>query len=196
MTFRVLRPGALVLVVLLGSWSTVVLAETTVEHLVGRPQFSEGKAFGYFVWKEGDTFKVRWTTFGAKHHFNGRVFVEDGEVKSLKRIDVDTERKVISPGRAPRIVRGPRGRVRGVTGGRPPIVATREEDKIVQETEHLIRFVTLTDDDIDGFDFKVSDSTRLLRFVLEIEGVPRPAEVEIGRDNFKPKENPLIVRLK
>src|SRR6185295_10057282 len=106
------------------------------------------------------------------------------------------ERKVIAPGRPPRVVRGPRGRVRGVAGGRAPVVASREEDKIEQETERLIRFVTRTDDDIDGFDVKVTDSTEVIRFVLEIDGQPRPAEVEVGRENFKPNENPLVVRLR
>jgi hypothetical protein len=173
-----------------------IVADTVAARFDGRPKFSEGKALGYFVWKEGDTWKLRWTTFGAEHRFSGRVAVEGGEIKSMKRIDVDTERKVIAPGRAPRVVRGPRGRVRGLRGGRAPVVALRDEDKIQQENERLIRFMTRTDDDIDGIDFKVSDDARLLRFVLEIDGVPRPAEVEVGSGNFKPNENPLIVRLR
>jgi len=174
----------------------LVLADTAPARFDGRPKFSEGKALGYFVWNDGDTWKLRWTTFGAEHRFTGRIHVEGGEITSLKRIDVDTERKVIAPGRAPRVVRGPRGRVRGRVGGRAPVVASREEDKIEQETEHLIRFVTRTDDDIDGLDFKVTGATQLLRFVLEIDGTPRPAEVEVGRSNFKPNETPLIVRLR
>jgi hypothetical protein len=36
----------------------------------------------------------------------------------------------------------------------------------------------------------------VLRFVLEIDGVPRPGEVEVGRENFKPNETPLVVRLR
>jgi hypothetical protein len=135
-------------------------------------------------------------TFGAEHRFSGSIRVEGGAIQSLKRIDVDTERKVIVPGLAPRIARGPRGRVLGPVGGRAPVVASREEDRIEQETERLIRFITRTDDDLDGLDFKVTETTGLLRFVLEIDGVPRPAEVEVGRDNFKPNENPLVVRLR
>ena len=173
-----------------------VLADTAPARFDGRPTFSEGKALGYFVWKDGDTWKLRWTTFGAERRFSGRIHVEGGEITSLKRIDVDTERKVIAPGRAPRVVRGPRGRVRGRVGGRAPVIASRAEDKIEQETEHFIRFVTRTDDDIDGLDFKVTDATQLLRFVLEIDGAPHPAEVEVGKSNFKPNENPVIVRLR
>src|SRR5207344_2547957 len=99
-------------VVLLLALPASVFADTDASRLVGRPSFSEGKALGYFVWKDGDTWKLRWTTFGAEHRFSGRVTVEGGDVQSLKRIDVDTERKVIAPGRPPRVVRGPFGRVR------------------------------------------------------------------------------------
>src|SRR5687768_8602448 len=65
-----------------------------------------------------------------------------------------------------------------------------EGDRIEQENEQLIRFGARTDDDLDGFEFKVSESARVLRFILEIDGSPRPAEVEVGRENFKPAENP------
>jgi len=171
-------------------------ADIGVERLAGRPQFSEGDALGYFIWKDGDTFKLRWTTFGANHRFSGRIVVEGGEFRSFKRIDPDTERKVLVPGRPPRVRRGPGGRVRSVRGGRAPVVATRDEDVIVQETERLIRFNTETDDDLDGAEFEVTGDATLLRFVLEIDGEPRPAEVEVGRGNFKPAEHPLVVRLR
>ncbi len=74
-------------------------------------------------------------------------------------------------------------------------MAEREEDRIEQETEHLLRFNTRTDDDIDGFDFKTVGGVREIRFVFEIDGEPRPAEVEVGRENFKPRETPIVVRL-
>jgi hypothetical protein len=170
-------------------------ASTPAARFNGRPKFDDGKAMGYFVWRDGDTWKVRWTTFGATHRFTGRVVIESGEFTDLKRIDVDTERKVIAPGRPARVVRGPRGRVRAVRPGRGAVVAERTEDHIVQETEHLIRFSTETDDDIDGFDFKTRGGIRELRLVLEIDGRPRPAEVEVGRDNFKPQETPIVVAL-
>lgn len=188
--------GVIALLVLVVGLTMPVGADVDALRFNGKPEFREGKDLGYFVWKDGDTWKLRWTTFGADHRFTGRVTVEGGELRSLKRIDVDTERKVIAPGRAPRVVRGPRGRVRGVTGGRPAIVASRDEDKIEQETERVIRFTTRTDDDIDGFDFRVTDGAALLRFVLEIDGKPRPAEVEVGRENFKPRENPLVAKLR
>lgn len=167
-------------------------AEISVAQANGRPEFKEGKALGYFLWKDGDTWKVRWTTFGAEHRFNGRVAVEGGTIESLKRVDVDTERRVIQQGRPAQ--RGPRGRV--VRRGRAPVVASREEDHIEQENERLIRFATRTDDDIDGFDFKVTSGAERLRLFLEIDATPRPAEVEVGRDNVKPNEHPLVVRLR
>jgi hypothetical protein len=176
--------------------STISLAETAAARFDGRPTFHDGKALGYFIWKDGDTWKLRWTTFGAEHRFNGRVVVEGGEIQSFKRIDVDEERKVVVPGRAPRVVRGPRGRVRDVRGGRAPVVASRDEDRIEQEDERTVRFLTRTDDDLDGLDVKVTNASRLLRFFLEIDGKPRPAEVEVGRDNFKPNEHPVVVRIR
>jgi hypothetical protein len=171
-------------------------AVTRSERFDGRPEFKEGKALGYFVWRDGDTWKLRWTTFGAEHRFSGRVSVEGGVFTSFKRVDADVERKVIAPGRPARVVRGPRGRVRAVTPGKGAVVATRDEDRLEQETERLIRFTTRTDDDIDGLDFKVGPAADRLTFVLEIEGKPVPGEVEVGRTNFQPKEHPLIVTLR
>ena len=182
--------------VLIVAATSALSADVAAARFDGRPKFHEGDALGYFVWKEGDTWKLRWTTFGSQHRFSGRILVDGGEVASMKRIDADTERKVVAPGRAPHIVRGPGGRVRRVEGGRPAVVKTKEEDKIEQENEHEIRFNTRTDDDIDGVDFKVTSATRRVRFILEIDGAPKPAEVEIGRENFKPKDHPLIAQLR
>ena len=176
------------------SMPSTLQADVLVARVQGEPKFSEGKALGYFIWKDGDTWKLRWMTFGAEHRFTGRIVVEGGEIKSMKRIDVDTERKVVAPGRAGRVVRGPRGNVVGRTRGRGAVVASKEEDKIEQETEQVIRFNTATDEDIDGVNFELKGNPRLVRFVLEIDGKPRPEEVEVGRTNFKPNENPLVVR--
>ena len=169
--------------------------DTPLARAEGKPAFSEGDALGYFVWKDGDKWKVRWTTFGASHRFTGRVVIVGGSVDSFKRVDVDEERRVIAPGRPARVVRGPRGRVRGVAGGRPAVVASRDEDHIEQEDERTIRFNTKTDDDLDGLDFKVNGPATELRFFLMIDGKPRPAEVEIGKNNFKPNAHPLVIRL-
>jgi hypothetical protein len=186
----------LTVVALTGVGEVRLAGQTDVGRFRGQPDFSEGRALGYFVWLQGDTWKVRWTTFGADHRFSGQVTVVGGEVESLKRVDVDVERRVVAPGRPARVVRGPRGRVRGVRRGRPPVVRSRAEDRIEQETERLIRFVTRTDDDIDGFDFTVSNDAQRLRLVLQIDGEPRPAEIEVGRDNFKPQDHPVVVRLR
>ena len=174
--------------------TNVLLAQTDASRFNGKPTFSEGDALGYFVWNDGDTWKLRWTTFGAEHRFNGRIVVEGGEIRSFKRIDVDTERKVIAPGRGRRVVRGPAGRARVV--GRPPVVATREEDHVEQESESVIRFATRTDDDLDGCEFKVTPGAQAIRLVLEIDGVARPEEVEVGAANFKPNQSPLVIRLR
>lgn len=171
-------------------------AQTIAARFDGRPTFKEGKALGYFIWRDGDTWKLRWTTFGSEHRFAGRVVVEGGQIASFKRVDVDEERKVIRPGYAPRVVRGPAGRVRGVRPGRAPVVAERTEDKIEQENETTLQWLTRTDDDIDGIDFKVTNPTVVIRFNLLIDGEAKPAEVEVGKENFKPNENPVRARLK
>jgi hypothetical protein len=185
----------LVTVIALASMTSTLKADVLVARVQGEPKFSEGKALGYFVWKDGDTWKLRWMTFGAEHRFTGRIVVDGGEIKSMKRIDVDTERKVVAPGRPGRVVRGARGNVVGRTRGRGAVVASKEEDKIEQETEQVIRFSTATDDDVDGVNFELKGNPRLVRFVLEIDGKPRPEEVEVGRTNFKPNEHPLVVRM-
>ena len=181
--------------------STILLAapaaaQTPAIHFDGRPEFKEGKALGYFIWRDGDTWKLRWTTFGSEHRFTGRVVIEGGDIASFKRIDVDEERKVIRPGAPARVVRGPAGRVRGVRPGRSAVVEEKTLDKIEQEDEHTLRWLTKTDDDIDGIDFKVTDATVVIRFNLMIDGEARPAEVEVGKGNFKPNENPVRARLK
>ena len=161
----------------------------------GRPAFKEGRDLGYYVWADGDTWHVRWTTMGAKRHFTGHVTAEGGELKSLKRIDLETERKVIRPGRPPHVVRGPRGRARGVAGGRPAVVG-RAQDHIEMDGKSRINFDAQTDDDVDGYDFKVTNDVKALRFVLEIEGASRPLDVEGGRENRHPPQNPFVVQLK
>ena len=135
-------------------------------------------------------------TFGANHKFNGRIVVEGGDIKSFKRIDVDEERKVIRPGVAPHVVRGPRGHIVGTRPGRAPVVAERDLDKIEQEDERTVLWLTNTNDDLDGVDVKVTDGATGLRLMLMIDGKARPNEVEVGKGNFKPGELPVRVKLK
>jgi hypothetical protein len=161
----------------------------------GKPKFEQGEALGYFVWKEGDTWKVRWTTFGKMRNFKGRVTAEGGDIKSLKRIDVESERRIINPGYEPQVVVGRRGGVR-VIGGRSPVVVERTQDKIEKESDRMIRFTALTDDDIDGFDFKVAKETRELKFSLLLDGVAQVNIIKIGPDARIPSSNPFVVVLK
>ena len=62
--------------------------------------------------------------------------------------------------------------------------------------DNRIVFNARTNDDIDGFDFKVDDKVNVLRFVLHIDGRPMPNLIEVGKDNHKPGTLPLFVRLK
>ena len=161
----------------------------------GRPAFKEGSDRAYFVWHDGNTWHLRWTTMGVERTFAGSIRGTGGELKDLKRIDVDSELKVIRPGRPARVVRGPAGRVRGVAPGRAPVVASKTEDHITRVDDHLIRWSTRTDDDIDGFDFKV-DNVNALTFDLNIQGDSKVSSVEIGRNNVHPAGNPFTLRLR
>ncbi len=53
----------------------------------GRPRFTEGDALAYYVWRDGETWHLRWTTLGNTRTFAGSVEATGGELKSLKRID-------------------------------------------------------------------------------------------------------------
>jgi hypothetical protein len=161
----------------------------------GQPAFAEGVDLGYYIWRDGETWRVRWTTKGVMRRFVGSVVAEGGELKLLKRIDVESESKVLYPGRARHVVVGPRGRAH-VRGGRAPVVVSRDQDKIEMDGDNRIVFNARTNDDIDGFNFKVNDKVSALRFVLTIDGRPTPNLVEVGRNNHKPGSLPLFVRLK
>ena len=172
----------------------VNVAHAQVEKLDGKPSFAEGVDLGYYLWREGDKWSIRWTTMGKMRHFTGAVTAEGGDLKSLKRIDVESETKVLYPGRAPRVAVGPRGRVYR-RGGRAPVVTTREQDKIEKDGDNRIVFNARTNDDIDGFDFKVDKKVTSVRFVLEIDGQFRPQFVATGKDNAHPASVPFVIKL-
>lgn len=164
------------------------------ERFDGRPAFAEGIDLGYYIWRDGDKWLVRWTTKGPNRKFTGSVVAEGGELHDLKRIDLDEERKVLYPGRAPSVWVGPRGRTH-VGGGRAPVVVERKQDKIEKDGDHRIVFAAITSNDIDGFNFKVDKKVTTLRFILEINGRQMPQKVEIGKDNHKASTLPLVVRI-
>ena len=164
----------------------------------GRPAFAEGIDLGYYLWRDKDGWHVRWTTKGQMRTFTGSVTAEGegGELKSLKRIDIESETRVLYPGRVGHVVRGPRGRVVGVTPGRAPVVVTHEQDKIEKDGDSRIVFAARTGNDIDGYDFKLNDKVTTLRFVLNIDGQPHPNVVEMGANNQKATSLPLAVHVK
>jgi hypothetical protein len=173
----------------------IPLKAAPVSMFDGKPAFAEGEALSYYVWREGDTWNLRWTTFGAFHHFTGSVTAEGGKLESLKRVDVETERRVIAPGRPAHVVVGPRGRVRGVRGGTGPVVETRTQDHIDKEGDRRIVFNTRTNDDIDGFTFKVNKDVKVLRMALQIDGQPRPRMIQVGRNNTRVQADPIVVEM-
>ena len=169
------------------------LPQVSPEVFDGRPQFSEGSDFGYYVWRDGKTWHVRWTTLGDLRRFHGSVTAEGGQLKSLKRVDVETESRIIRTGRSPRVVVGPRGRAH-VRGGPTTAVATRQQDIIEKDGDNRIVFRARTDD-VDGFDFEPGEQVSELRFVLQTEGKSYPRNVEVGQSNQKAPRLPLVVWL-
>lgn len=188
------QPKKLTLVLMsisLLGFSPTMLAQTDM--FEGRPTFSEGAELGYYIWKEGDKWKLRWTTMGPPRRFTGSVVAEGGELHDLKRIDVEEERRVLYPGRPGRVVVGPRGRAR-VRGGRAPVVVERKQDIIKKDGDRTIVFDAKTAADFDGFNFEVDKKVTALRFVLDIDGRKLPQRVEVGKNNRKLPTLPFEVK--
>jgi hypothetical protein len=152
--------------------SPSLLAQTDM--FEGRPAFAEGTDLAYYIWKEGDKWKVRWTTRGPLRRFTCSVVAEGGYLHDLKRIDLEEERRVLYPGRAPNVWVGPRGRTH-VGGGRTPVVVERKQDIIKKEGDKTIVFNAKTSNDLDAFDFKPDKKVTALRFVLDRGQTDAPA---------------------
>jgi hypothetical protein len=192
-----MKQPLLVLFTSLALWPSGPLASQAARY-DGRPVFAEDTELGYYIWRDtgadSTSWHMRWTTKGLMRRFQGNVTAEGGKLKSLHRVDVETESRVLYPGRPAHVVRGPLGG-RHVVPGRGPVVVTKEQDKIEKDGDQTIRWFTRTDD-VDGFDFKVDNEVQLLRFALMIEGTPRPMLVQAGRENWKPGVMPVVVKLK
>lgn len=161
----------------------------------GKPTFTEGLDLGYYIWRDGDTWHVRWTTKGTKRHFAGLVLAEGGDLKSLKRIDLESRTLVVRRGRQPQTTIDRRGRIRRSNGG-GPVVTSRKQDTVEKDGGQRIRFSSQNDGDIDGFDFKVDQKVTALRFTLEINGKVAHKYVEAGKNNQKMAETPFTVKLR
>lgn len=160
----------------------------------GRPDFTAGEDRGYWIWRDGDRWSVRWTTMGGTRFFAGSIESENGDLKHLDRVDVERESRLIRGGRAPRARVGPRGRVH-VRPGRAPVVATREEDKIAKDGDRRIVWTSRTQADVDGFDFEVGRKVTRLRFELRVGGRAWPGNTSTGGAGAAPAANPFEVEL-
>lgn len=159
----------------------------------GRPKFKKAVDLSYYVWRDGNSWHVRWTTTGHMRIFAGSVTASGGKLKSFKRIHLESERKAMYGDRLLTISVSPR--VGGASDIRPPVFRTREQDLFKLDEDGQITFSARTENDIDGFDFKVEDVEQL-QIDLGIDGSALPNRVEIGRKNKKPSELPLIFTLK
>lgn len=73
------------LVCLIGGTLAAYAAE---EYYKGRPDFTVGQAKGYFVWKEGGDWHVRWETKGKKITASGTVTC-DGAFAKVKKVGAE-----------------------------------------------------------------------------------------------------------
>lgn len=160
----------------------------------GRPAFGAGEKLGYWVWREGSRWSVRWTTLGALRAFAGSVEAEGGDLKRLDRVDVERESRVVRGGRPGHTWVGPRGRVHH-NPGRAPVVATHEQDKIAKDGDSRIVWSSRTDLDIDGFDFDAGAKVTRLRFTLRLDGRTVAQDVALGASAVAPAQNPFAVEL-
>jgi hypothetical protein len=169
-------------------------AEEPAARCDGRPDFGAAEKLGYWVWREGDRWSVRWTTLGGTRFFAGVIEAVGGDLKDLDRVDVERESRVLRSGRPGRTWVGPRGRVH-VRPGRTPVVATREEDKIAKDGDQRIVWSSRTEADIDGFDFDVGRHVTRLRFTLRLDDRTLAADVALGESALAPLANPFEVAL-
>jgi hypothetical protein len=185
-----------VMAVMLSGFSAMAAELRSDSRFEGRPVFREGFDRGYFVWRDGREWHVRWTTQGRALTFSGQVIAEGGEIDDVDRIDLERESRAVRTGSRPVLVRGPRGRLHYERRPTTAIVTRREDRVEKDDNDRVVRFHARTDADIDGFDFTVDDDVRSLRFVLEIDGQTRAVDVEVGRENSRPGGNPFTVMLR
>lgn len=180
----------------LASWLIILLVAVVQAgqlNYSGKPDFDPGDDQGYYIWKDGKEWKVRWTTYGGSHNFSGTIEVFGATVQDLDRVKLDEKTKVVGTTRQTRVVRDARGR-RHVVSGRKPVVASRPEDRVWREDARTIKWTSANDGDVDGFDFKAQDAEKI-RFVLRMDGQTRRSDVTLGRSNDKPSSNPFTIDL-
>ena len=165
-----------------------------LEEFDGKPEFTEGLELGYYVWRDGDTWHIRWTTTGTKRHFTGLVLAEGGNLKSIKRVDLESDTLVVRR-RAPRTTIDRRGHPHTSAGGEPVVTRRRSQDKVEKDGNQRIRFDAHNDGDIDGFDFRVEKNVTALRFTMEINGKDAHKHVKVGKNNSKMLETPFTIKL-
>ena len=193
---RCISPVTMLLVVGLALSCPSPDSAAEVPRFDGRPAIEEGPERGYFVWRDGEIWHVRWTARGAQRHFTGEVVAEGGKLKSLKRIGLDTEVLARSQGQSGGVIVSPEAPYGKVVKSRPPSVRTRPQDHVDKESDREIRWNSRTDTDVDGFDFKVTVDVLSLRFLCAIDGQAVPADVFAGSGRVHPDLNPFVVALK
>ena len=180
-----------ILAALLGLSSTDIAHGQTVPY-DGRPTFSEREPLAYYLWREGNTWHLRWTSPRRARRFSGSVSAEGGQLISLKRIDSNEETLMLRPNRMLTVTVRPS--TAGSALGSGSSAMALDETRVKMEGKERITFSARTNEAVDGFDFRASD-VGALRFILQVDGKDMPSIVRIGRDNQTPSELPIVVTL-
>ena len=172
-----------------------ILAQENVHD--GTPAFSASRPIAYYVWRDGGTWHVRWTSLQRMRKFNGSVIAQDGALTALVRIDPEKE----LASRAPSSNKLPFTIVREGPVGRPPSppppsTKAMSRADIEMDGTNRITFDSQVDGGINGFDFTADESVTELAFVLEIANKSQPGMVFVGRKSEKPESLPLVIVLK
>lgn len=165
-------------------------AQTPVS-LAGRPTFSQNDVPAYYIWRDGDHWHVRWSSFSWARNFAGSILADSSSLTNLRKVDPFSELGVMYPMRQKllRVVLD-----KDHPAGFGPVESSNRD--IRMKGKQTIRFSSRTEDSVDGFDFTTEDGVQTLTFDLKIEGKPAVGIVYVGSGNSTPDSLPLVVSLK
>ena len=175
--------------------ASIVLFGTSSDMYDGRPTIDRSHPTGYYLWRGGDQWHLRWVAIDHGRVFKGSVTAEGGGFGSMRQIDPSAEgRSYLSWVTHMTVTVGRANGSRISQAGPPP--QSNDRTSIQRNGVAQIIFDSRINDNISGFDFSADDSVAVLRFDLQVDGKARLEMLRIGRDNQAATEFPLVVNLK
>lgn len=155
--------GLLSLAGLQAIWAMGTEGESAIDP-AGRPKkYGVAKETTYALWFADGMWHIRATTEKGKFsQFQGWVKIKDGELTEASWDHLEANKK------------------------------KRYHDWVTTERDRKsFRFIFANSGNVDGMDFKVSDSATALTFSLLIDGKTPPENVMIGAKSVHPSKNPF-----